>query len=143
MLASTPHSPFVRTESGEGSNPPMEVDTSAGQADYGETPGPVGDPDLVCLEDEPDVQRLFPDPPDQIWQGSTIAVNPSFNFERYKEWIDPVALDFLRTHQRRPDDPDLIYRTDETESNRNGRYLTGQEKILWTLMTRMLKTTMS
>jgi len=119
-LASTPRSPFVRTEGGEDSNPPMAVDTSAGEADYGETPDPVG---MVCLEDDPDVQSLLPNPPDKIWLGSTIAVNPSFNLERYKEWVDLVALGFLRTRQRRPDDPDVIYRIDETESYRDGRVL--------------------
>ena len=126
-LASTPHSPFVRADNGEDSNPSMGVDTSAGEADYGETPGPVGDPTLVCLDDDPDVQRLLPTPPGQIWQGSTVAVNPSFNFEflfeRYREWIDLVALDFVRTHQRRPDDPNSIYRIGGTESNRDGRVL--------------------
>ena len=119
-LASTPHSPFVRTEDGEDSNPLMEVDTSAAEADYAETSDPVG---AVCLEYDPEVQNLLLNPPDEIWLGSTIAVNPSFNLERYKEWIDFVAIDFLRTHQRRPDDPDVIYRIDGAESHRDGRIL--------------------
>ena len=32
-------------------------------------------------------------------------------------------MDFTRTHQRRPDDPDVIYRIDEAESHRDGRIL--------------------
>ena len=123
-LASTPHSPFVRADSGEDSSPTMDVDASAGEApDYGETPGAVGDPTLVCLVEEADVRRLLPTPPDQIWQGSTVTVNPSFNSELYREWIDLVAPDFVRTYQRRPDDPNWICRIDETESNRDGRVL--------------------
>ena len=88
----------------------MDVDASAGEVpDFGETPGAVSDPTLVCLDEEPDVQRLLLTPPAQIWQGSTVTVNPDFSPKRYREWIDFVALDFVRTHQRRPDDPDSIY----------------------------------
>ena len=91
--------------------------------DYGEVPGVVSDPSLVSLDEDPDVQRMLLTPPAQIWQCSTVTANPNFNSKWYREWIDLVALGFVRTHQRRPDDPNSIYRIDETESNRDGRLL--------------------
>ena len=66
---------------------------------------------------------MLPIPVTQIWKGFTIIINPNFSSERKREWIDLVALDFVRAHQRRPDDPDSIYRIDEAESNRDGRLL--------------------
>ena len=105
-------------------NPPMDVDASASEVpDYCDAPGVVSEASMVNLDEEPEVQSLLPTPPAQTWQGSTIMINPNFSSERKREWIDLVALDFVRAHQRRPDDPDSIYRIDEAESNRDGRLL--------------------
>ena len=124
-LEATRHSPFVQLPDGdEDPNPPMEVDASATEApDYGDASGVVDDASGAGLSEEPDVQNMLPTPVAEIWSGSTIMVNPDFSSKRNREWIDPVALNFLRTHQRRPDDPDVIYRIDEAESNRYERLL--------------------
>ena len=66
---------------------------------------------------------MLPIPVTQIWKGFTIIINPNFSSERNREWIGLVALELVRTHQRRPDDPDLIYRIGEAESHRDGRLL--------------------
>ena len=110
-LEATRHSPFVQLPAGdEDPNPPMEVDASATEApDYGDASGVVGDASGVDLSEDPDVQNLLPTPVAEIWSGSTTMVNPDFSSKRNREWIDLVALDFLRTHQRHPDDPDVIY----------------------------------
>ena len=117
-LSATPHSPFVLFRvRDEALNPPMDVDTSGAEApDFGDASG-------VDLDEDADVQELLPTSAADIWKGFTTMVNPNFCPKRSRQWIDLLALDFLRTHQRRPDDPSVIYRIDETEANRDGRFI--------------------
>ena len=80
--------------------------------DYGDAPGVASEASRVDLNEEPEVQSLLPIPATQIWKGSTIMINPNFSSERNREWIDLVALGFVRAHRRHPDDPDSFYRID-------------------------------
>ena len=117
-LEASRHSPFVLLPDGdEDLGPPMKVDASGAEVpDFGDTSGVAG----VDLSEDPEVQGLLPTPVAEIWSGSTIMINPGFCPKRNREWIDLVALDFLRIHQRRPGDPNVIYRIDEAGSNRDG-----------------------
>lgn len=97
-------------------SPPMDVDASgAGAPDF-------GDATTVDLE-ETEVQALLPTPAADIWKGSTVLVDPKFCPKRNRQWIDLLALNFLRTHQRRPDDPSVIYRIDEADAYRDGKLI--------------------
>ena len=115
-LAATPHSPYVLfRDRGESLNPPMEVDASGAEVpDFG---------GAVELEEEEHIQALLHPSVAGIWTGSTVAVNPKFCPKRNRQWIDLLALEFVRTHERQPDDPNLIYRIDEAESSRDGRLI--------------------
>ena len=117
-LEASRHSPFVLLPDGdEDFGPPMEVDASGAEVpDF-------GDASRVDLGEDPEVQRLLSIPAAEKWSGFTIMINPSFCPKRNREWIDLVALDILRIHQLRPDDPNVIYRIDEAESNRDGRLI--------------------
>ena len=85
-LVATPHSPFVCADNDEDANPAMDVDASASEApDYGDAPGVVSEASIVDLNEEPEVQSLLPTPPAQIWQVSTIMINPNFSSERNRE----------------------------------------------------------
>lgn len=101
----------------EAPNPPMDVDASSAEAPA------FGDATTVDLEEETEVQELLPSPAADIWKRSTVLVNPKFCPNWNRQWIDLLALNFLRTHQRRPDDPSVVYRIGETEAYRDGKLI--------------------
>ena len=47
-----------------------------------------------------------------------MAVNPQFCYEKYRQWVDLLAPNFVKNRQRRPEDPIVAYRLDEGEGDR-------------------------
>ena len=86
----------------------MDVDApAAGEAelDYG---GAVG------LEEDTDVHMALNLTFD-VWTNSTLVINQKFC---YKRWVDLLALNFVKDHQRRPENPSEVCRLDESEGDR-------------------------
>ena len=71
----------------------------------------------VDIEEEADVNMLLRPKPETQAE-STIVVNPQFCSKKYKQWVDLLALSFIRSNQRRPDDPGQVYRLGESEGDR-------------------------
>ena len=91
-LEASPHAPIVRRPAADIVMEPQRAEVVGGEQD-------------VDLEEDEDVTMIIPD---TIWAGSTIETNPNFDLERYRGWIDLLALDFTRMNQRRPDNPRLL-----------------------------------
>ena len=90
-LEASPHAPIVRRSAADVVMEPQRATVAGGEQS-------------VDLEEDEDVAMIIPD---TIWEGSTIETNPNFDKERYRGWIDLLALDFTRMNQRRPDNPRL------------------------------------
>ena len=111
-LDATPHEPFkLVSAADEVFRTHMDVDApGAGDAelDYG---GAVG------LEEDTDIQMTL-SPTSNVWTHSTLVINPNFRRKRYRQWVDLLARNFVKNHQRRQENPSEARRLDESEGDR-------------------------
>ena len=109
-LDAMPHEPYKLVDTAdEASRAQMEVDdANAAETYFGCD---------VDLEGDADVQTDLA-PTSNIWTNSKLAVNLQLCCERYRQWVDLLALNFVKNHQWRPEDPGVAYRLDETEGDR-------------------------
>ena len=101
-LDATLHEPYKTIPTAD--VPPMGiVDAGPKEADYGH----------INLEEDEDVTMVS-----DVWSNSTLIIDPKFDPKKYRQWIDLLALNFLKKHQRRPENPSIAYRLDESEADR-------------------------
>ena len=99
-LDASPHESYkCFSEAEEAPDDPMEGNKAAD-----ELPDFEG---AVDIEEERDVKMLL-----RVGPEPTTLINPQFRSKRYRQWVDLLAFNFIRSNQHRPDDPSQVYRLD-------------------------------